>query len=78
MAEFKGQGAPGHHVEGALGDTYIDERTGLKYRCIFAYASSAGNGHICEWQTTGERVDIKNIKRQTNQKTEIRNEKNDI
>ena len=75
MAEFKGQGAPGNHIDGALGDTYIDERTGLKYRCTFAYTSSAGNGRICEWRTTGERVDIK---RQTNRKEEIHNEKNDI
>lgn len=75
MAEIKGHGVPGGHIEGAVGDIYVDERTGLKYICTFAYTSSSGNGRIYEWRTTGERVDIK---RQTNRKEENHNEKNDI
>lgn len=31
MAEIKGHGVPGGHIEGAVGDIYVDERTGLKY-----------------------------------------------
>ena len=30
--EIKGNGVPGGHIEGAVGDIYEDERTGLKYR----------------------------------------------
>lgn len=74
MAEIKGHGVPGGHIEGAVGDIYVDERTGLKYRCT--YAGRLSGKLTCEWANTGERAEIKSQKPQ--QKAAKTSEKNDI
>lgn len=62
MAEIKGHGVPGGHIEGAVGDIYVDERTGLKYRCT--YAGGLNGKLTCEWINTGERAEIKSSRPQ--------------
>lgn len=62
MAEIKGHGVPGGHIEGAVGDIYVDERTGLKYRCT--YAGRLNGKLTCEWINTGERAEIKSSRPQ--------------
>lgn len=57
MAEIKGHGVPGGHIEGAVGDIYVDEHTGLKYKCT--YAGRLNGKLTCEWTNTGERAEIK-------------------
>jgi hypothetical protein len=74
MAEIKGHGVPGGHIEGAVGDIYVDERTGLKYRCT--YAGRLNGKLTCEWINTGERAEIKSSRPQ--QKAVKTSEKNDI
>lgn len=71
MAEIKGHGVPGGHIEGAVGDIYVDERTGLKYRCT--YAGRLNGKLTCEWINTGERAEIKPSRPQAES-----SEKNDI
>lgn len=74
MAEINGHGVPGGNIEGAVGDIYIDERTGLKYKCT--YAARLNGKLTCEWANTGEMAAIKSQKPQ--QKVVKPNEKNDI
>ena len=74
MAEIKGHGVPGGHIEGAVGDIYVDERTGLKYSCT--YAGRLNGKLTCEWINTGERAEIKSSRPQ--QKAVKTSEKNDI
>lgn len=61
-------------LRGAVGDIYVDERTGLKYKCT--YAGRLNSKLTCEWANTGERAEIKTQRSQ--QKVVKSNEKNDI
>lgn len=79
MAEIKGHGAPGGHIEGAVGDIYVDERTGLKYRCTYAGSPSTDSKMTYEWVNTGERVETRSQKpQQPQQKTSKPVDKKDI
>lgn len=52
MAKLTGTAVPTRETKGALGDIYTDLRTGIRYRCTFAYCSS--DDEYYEWKNIGK------------------------
>lgn len=53
MAELKGNGKPGKHTTGAVGDIYTDIETGNRYKCTFAYRTGNTGNFDCDWKHVG-------------------------
>ena len=49
MKYLKGNGVPTRKTIGAIGDIYIDENTGIQYKCTFAYRSENDDAFDCQW-----------------------------
>lgn len=49
MKYLKGNGVPTRKTIGAIGDIYIDENTGIQYKCTFAYRSENDAAFDCQW-----------------------------
>lgn len=50
MANINGVGIPTRETAGAVGDIYTDTKTGMRYKCVFAYFSSSDDTCDCEWE----------------------------
>lgn len=50
MANINGVGIPTREIAGAIGDIYTDTKTGMQYKCVFAYSSSNDDTCDCEWE----------------------------
>lgn len=55
MAIIKGKGIPSRETKGAIGDTYINVLTGIKYKCVDSYKISGMNSETvyCNWKRMG-------------------------
>lgn len=51
MAKLTGSAVPTRETKGALGDIYTDLRTGIRYKCTFAYSSR--DDEYYEWKNIG-------------------------
>ena len=49
MKYLKGNGVPTRKTIGAIGDIYVDENTGIQYKCTFAYRSENDAAFDCQW-----------------------------
>lgn len=52
MAKLTGTTIPTRETKGALGDIYTDLRTGIRYKCTFAYCST--DNEYYEWKNIGK------------------------
>lgn len=55
MSIIKGKGIPSRETKGAIGDTYINVLTGIKYKCVDSYKISGMNSETvyCNWKRIG-------------------------
>lgn len=55
MSKIKGVGAPTRKTKGGIGDIYIDQTTGKKYKCTGSYGSARYEAEY-DWKAVNEPV----------------------